>query len=191
MMKRIFLCVVVVLLAVGQSRAQVEVTKPQFRKSSWGDSMVKVKNMEKKRDLYPEKKDLYVFKSIVAGLDCYVVFNFINDKLTSGKYVTHMDHLNKEQFLFDYQDLVKLLKTKYGAPDDVQELWREGHKKDDYSVMAISLLNGYVTYKTTWNKEKTVIVIKLYSYDNDIRISIQYTSREYNKLNEEKVLEGL
>ncbi len=154
--------------------------------------MAKVKATEQRRDLYPDKRDLYAFKSKIAGMECYVAYYFIQNKLTRAKYVTYTKRDNHDQYVYDYEGVVDLLKTKYGKANHSIMQWREGAYEDEYKTrVGSAVAKGYLTYETAWDTPSTHIMAKLYSFDYDVRISIEYKSLEHSKMIEEEATKGL
>lgn len=191
-MKRILLLMMIAALSIGQSRAQVEATNPQFRKSRWGDSLADVYAIEKQRDIQTGDTDIYAFESSIVDMDCYVAYYFIDKKLVRGRYIINEKHLNDDQYIYDYEGLVNLLKSKYGDPTSTTEKWREKRYENDYDDnRGTAVSKGYLTYKTSWTLKDTDITITLYSYDLQIRIFIDYASLAHMIEIEEDMVEGL
>lgn len=166
--------------------------KPHFRKSKWGDLMGQVIAIEGKEDFTPNFPNLYSFKTRIAGLSCYAAFDFVDNKLVSGRYKFMEQYANDQQHIKDYEKLVNLLTSKYGEPDS-----EDKHYRDDTpsylkgkSMVSSALTSGYLTYNTRWSALETYILCALYSVDDEIYMSIMYSGTKYAEMAQEEELEG-
>lgn len=158
---------------------------PDFRKSRWGDSMRKVMNLEGKPNMY-DSDDLYVFSSSLVGMPCDVVYVFTDNKLTMTKYMFESKHSNKNEYINDYNRLVRLLTEKYGEPNWNSYDWNNSLYKDEPDSYGFAISLGHLKYSACWDNEKTDVYMILYGENYEISLVIQYTSKKYEQLRKQK-----
>lgn len=167
--------------------------KPHFRKSRWGDSMAQVISVEGKENYTQDFPNIYSFKTSIASLSCYAIFDFVDNKLVRGRYKFLEQYINNQQHIKDYEKLVNLLTSKYGEPYAEDKKYRDDTPSylKGTSDAASALSMGYLTYNTQWSTLETDILCALYCVDNEIYISIMYSGTKYQKVTQEEELEGL
>jgi len=107
-----------------------EEVKYDFRKTNWGMGREQVKATEdKKPDL--ESDTLVGYKMKISENDFLCVYNFIQDKLYSSKYIFVGTHTNKNDYIDDYENLKDTLIKKYGKPKIDKITWENDLYKDD------------------------------------------------------------
>lgn len=81
-MKKLFLSLLTVLLTTNAGYSQ------DFRNSSWGDSMEKVKALEKATSVSKEEQLEYAlgYTGWVAEFKVFIVYGFVDNKLAKGIY---------------------------------------------------------------------------------------------------------
>lgn len=162
--------------------------EPDFRKNYWGDSLEKVKERESKLD-ESGVEGIYSFTTRVATLECEAMYAFTNDKLTWGKYIFH--HINVDNCVEKYNDLLDLLTQKYGEParndkestaeDFEQRLFTEGELVRD----------GKMNFVSFWYTPTTWIALGLSSELYQIKLVIEYYSTLHQEEREADILEDL
>ena len=93
-----------------------------FRKTRWGMSRDEVKPTED-TTFVAEDETFLSYDGHVANMDCYISYRFVNNILVSAMYRFTEEHSNKNDYLYDYFKLKRILKKKYGDPaiDDIDE----------------------------------------------------------------------
>jgi hypothetical protein len=106
--------------------------KFHFRKTRWGMNVETVKKNEKSK-LLSDKNDQIVYETEVNGLDCYVVYEFLRDKLAESRYSFTKTSTNKNDYILRFHRVKEILIKKYGKPisDDVD--WDNELYRDDKS----------------------------------------------------------
>jgi hypothetical protein len=175
-------------------------TRPQnaqefhFRKSRWGFTKRKVLLSEPEEPIH-EKDDVVAYEGQIAGLDVWIVYIFVDDKLVRSKYVVVEKHTNANDFISDYEKLKSGLTRKYGEPDKDQNYWKNDLYKDNYDQWGMALKVGHLVYIASWNTDETDIGILLNGENYDISLAVEYTSTALesleNKKNEESTMNAL
>lgn len=166
-----------------------------FRKTSWGMSMEQVKEIEG-NEILEAYEDGFAYKNKVGGLDCKVIYQFVENKLYIAGYLFTELHTNYDLWIDDYQKIKDLLIKKYGKPIKSGMFWAsDSYKKmwgnDQNLGTAVGM--GYLVYYTEWDTPKTKIWIGLKGDNLDIDFRVTYESKELkewaNKIKEEKAKE--
>ena len=85
--------------------------EPDFRNATWGMSVDEVKQRED-ASLDYESSNIVIFTDSIAGLDCSVVYVFVDDKLVRTKYNFNAAHTNKNLYISDFRNLQHLLTSQ-------------------------------------------------------------------------------
>lgn len=156
-----------------------------IRGVKWGDSKAKVMAKEGKANQV-SMPDLYAFEDEIAGMPCFVGYEFTNDKLSMVRYIINQKHSNKNDYITDYNRIVGLLTKKYGEPYYNAPNWKNSLYKDDPSDYGLAISIGHLYYNAAWSKEKMDIGVYLYGENYEITFIIQYDSKKYKQAAEEK-----
>jgi hypothetical protein len=158
-----------------------------FRKTNWGMSKAQVKKLETGKILNDD--DVLMYEGNIAGLETYIVYNFVDDKLVRASYIYKERHSNKSDYLSDYLSVQKILINKYGKPAEEETLWKNDLYKDDYQEWGMALAVGHLVKYCVWNVSDTEIA-HLISGDNfDINHGVEYKSVSLAGLERSKVEE--
>jgi len=157
-----------------------EEIKYDFRKTNWGMSEDQVKASERGK-IIDFNQNGFSYKDNIAGLDCIIIYQFVENKLYLAEYVFIGEHINQNLWLEDYQNLREILVRKYGEPTKNSESWANDAKREQYNDQknlgnAIGI--GYLAYYVEWNTPETKIWISLKGDNFDIYLSITYESKE-------------
>lgn len=156
-----------------------------FRSSNWGDSKESVIKLENK-DVFSNDPKLYTFEDNVAGLDCIVAYFFEENKLVHGSYIFKVEHSNLNNFIEDYEEVVRLMTLKYGDPKNHDIDWKDDLFKSDISSYGLAVSLGHLIYRDIWENQLTKIVSFLSGNNGDITFAIQYLSKKNEQLRIEK-----
>ena len=181
-------CLLVSLLMIVNITFAAE---PDFRNVNWGMTIDEVKQKET-LDLILEENGALMYKTSLAGMDCYLLYDFINQKLCSAMYSIDKEHINENQYIEDFLKLKNLLIRKYGPPDKDEEIWKRSLYKSDPNYQGFAVSIGDLILASTWETNKTKIDIVLWGNNYEIKHAIQYQSKEYEeKINEKNTQENL
>jgi hypothetical protein len=167
-------------MAFSSYAQQVDEKGFNFRKSNWGDSMEKIEALEGKSNQL-EVEGAYAFETSIAGIPCYAVFQFVDNKLVSRSYHFLNIYVEKHKYIADYKKMVGLLTQAYGTPKEEVLNWKNKNDRmkkypKKYGI-AVSLKR--LSYFTSWESEKTKVEICLKAGDNPSEMlhSIKYSSK--------------
>ena len=135
---------------------------PDFRWSKWGDTQEQVQLIEPV-DIIPldAGDDLYTGVTTVASTDMFLVYQFIGNKLTRATYYLRDSFETAAPYWSIYYKLEGLLNAKYGL----------GVR-----------YHGYSAAIATWTTPATTIWLTYDSGSPVSKISLSYTSHEFNFL---------
>ncbi len=157
-----------------------------FRVANWGDPYQLVQKREGEANLV-QKSDIYAFSGTVASLPCTVLYGFTDDKLTIGKYIFNIEHSNQNDYIYDYEELVDLLTSKYGKPTHGGKnnaVWFDDLFRDDYSDWGRAISYGHLAYDTSWETPDTEILCQLSGDNYEIKLVIQYVGKNFSQIRE-------
>jgi len=115
-----------------------------------------------------------------------VIYVFVGDMLVRTKYMSTQTHSNKTLFIQDYNNLQKLLTTKYGKPDQEETIWLNTLFQDDYSDWGVAVAAGHLAMGTVWNTSSTLITLLLNGDNYEIRLGVEYVSKTYKHLEKQE-----
>ena len=170
-----------------EEKEEIDDVDKDFRVAMWGDSLQLIEKREGETNL-AQGQDIYAFFGNVASLPCTILYAFTDNKLTMGKYIFNVDHSNKNDYIYDYEELVDLLKSKYGKPahgGKNNAVWFNDLYKDDFSDWGMAISCGHLAYDATWETPDTEILCQLSGDNYQINLVIQYVSKNLSKLREE------
>jgi len=156
-----------------------------FRNTTWGMSKQEVKSVEN-IELLKEIDNALVYKTEIAGFQCYVYYIFINDQLSRAKYYLLESHTNMNDHISDYKKLKKLLTKKYGSPVESEQIWRDDLYKGDYNDWGMAISVGDMMYYSEWEIPETDVLIMLYGENYEINHQIEYSSKKFAKKEKEQ-----
>lgn len=185
-MKKIF-SILILFIAVSAMQAQ------DFRKATWGMTKSQVKATES-LEIVTEDEDNLIYETTLAGYDVYLAYVFVNGKLAKARYAFDETHINKNDYISDYEYFKTNLEKKYGEALVDEEMWyTDSYMKNDKTSWGRAISNGELKMFARFANSKTVITTALLAQDYRIVHLIEYSSTdpEINKLEEEKILEDL
>lgn len=158
---------------------------PTFRNTTWGmskEEVLKVENAE--LGTQDDNTLLYAYK--IDGLDSFLFYNFIDDKLFKSGYMINIERTNPTDFITDYKKLKDGLLKKYGQPTSDEEVWKDDQYKDRPNEWGMAVLTGDLIYKAIWGTEDTAIMIMLQGDNFEETLAIAYESKEFGEVNEKR-----
>ncbi len=166
-------------------RVESQDITPDIRKVVWGMSKAEVKNAEELEVAY-ETEDLLGYESSVGGLDAYLYFGFVENKLYRLVYVFQEKHSNRNMYVDDFQKLSNALYEKYGDwESDSDWVWENDLYVDDPEEMGLAISVGHVWRAVLWNTPRTKIGHEIKGDNFEITHRIMYDSIEFMPLADE------
>jgi hypothetical protein len=156
-----------------------------FRKSRWGMTVAEVKSSEKGNILH-EKPDLVIYAGTVDKYNCHIGYIFAAGKLVRAKYIFTDEHINKNNFLDDFDSVKTILTGKYGAPKSDDTFWSDDLYKDDPDNWGMAVSAGHMTKFTKYETDSTAIILALTGENFEVSFGIEYSSKVLRSLEEEK-----
>lgn len=153
-----------------------------FRKTNWGMTKVQVQASETAEFVSQDKDRSLTFKGNVNDLDCWIIYVFAYDTLVKARYAIYEEHVNKNEYITDYEKLKEILKKKYGDPAKDRTTWVSNIYKDNSREWGLAISLGQLVYFTEWDTESTQIWLMLHGDNNKIQFSLEYTSIMYSYL---------
>ena len=159
-MRRIILLAILCTVTVSLSFSQ------DFRKSSWGDSMEKVKAAEGNKEWEDVQTDEDFQTAIasegnIGGLEAWIVFYFVEDKLFAGSYMFSEEHSDDNSFISDFDFIDENLQEKYGSKK-VERDWTVDTWKDSRDYWGFALKQGELSIYTEWEVSDEDNVTEIY-----------------------------
>lgn len=165
-----------------------------FRGFTWGSTLDNVHAAEKSILLSSIGNDELIYKDIVAGADCNVIYLFNdNNKLASGIYLFSKSYSNPQLYIQDYKKFKTLLTQKYGKPANELESWSKSVTAEEKLDYGQAVTEGNLSLSSTWNTGRTVIKILL-AKTNEGKpcLQIHYTTLSLDELeNKDQLKESL
>jgi len=155
-----------------------------FRYVCWGSSKAEVKATENDKKIKYDDEDLFVVRDVLNGIDCDVVYIFVDDKLVRTKYVVTEKYSNLNTYIYKYNEFYKLLSEKYG--DGKKSSIISDHYKRKNSDLGIGIGMGEVHFFSEWKTPKTNISMILTGNNFDVTLAIEYQSVALAQLDNEK-----
>ena len=150
-----------------------------FRNTNWGMTSQEVIDSEPLKLIANQDNQLFYITSILTR-ECYLFYNFQNnDKLSSAGYFFQIKHTNFNSYIDDYFEVQDAIVSKYGEPLENNRIWTNDLFKDNEQFWGTAISMGYLQYKSTWETEKTKIILKLYGDNYEIHLGLIYGDKSY------------
>ena len=159
--------------------------KEGFRSTKWGMSTKEVAETEQNKPL-KEDDDALMYEDNISGIDAYILYFFVQDRLVRAKYIFVDKHTNKNDFIADYKTLKRVLTEKYGSPYDDNVVWKNDLYKGDTSEWGFAVSLGQLAYVEKWETPETTIYHLLYGENYEISHVVEYSSKALEDLEESK-----
>ena len=179
MRKKNLLVILIILLASISADALSE----DFRKNNWGDSRASV--LKQAGETTQSNEDILVYEVSISSLDAVLLYNFVDDRLSSTGYLFTETHSNKNSYISDFSTIQELLIQKYGKPGGEDSVWYNELYQDDPSQYGFAVSLGHYAKQATWETERTKIIHALRGDNYEISHGISYTSKELENLADE------
>ena len=171
-------------LLVMATMAPMMAAGDDFRGSDWGDSVAAVKAQAGEPAM--SQDDTLAYEVSISGLDAYLLYNFIANKLVSAGYMFTETHSNDNAFITDYGKIGELLRQKYGAPAEDESTWLNDLYRDDASHYGFAISLGHLVKRSIWETETTTIAHALHGDNYEITHAVLYSSKALASVKEEQ-----
>lgn len=157
-----------------------------FRKASWGDSWAKVKASESTADWSEPDGDMdniyyRFFMSEVGSLEAFVTYYFIQDSFVMALYLFMEEHINKNDYVDDFDHIKGNIEAKYGK-SKVSYDWKSKPYVDDPERYGWEIFTGNLEISYTKETERTIIGHSLAGKDYQFVHSLRYESLVHSDL---------
>jgi len=158
-----------------------------FRKTKWGLSKQEVKASENLKPVDDPEHSL-TYKTRVLEKDVFLVYIFVEDKLVRTKYILADKHMNKNDYIQDYNDFKKVLTKKYGRCKEDEVIWKKDvfDDKDHPERWGGAIATGNLIFYSAWETHRTKIGCGLYGDNFDITCAVEYVSKDLKPLEEKQ-----
>ena len=159
-----------------------------FRKTNWGMSREQVAEAEDALELQygdsPFPGESYEAK--VGGLDCYINYYYIGDKLTSADYEFSYEATLEYLCINNYRHLKEKLMEKYGKAIEDEDIWIDDLYQDDPKNWGRAVTQNHLLRYAQWETPNTRITIVLGGGEyGNIPLKIKYRSQQTKEFEEE------
>ena len=154
------------------------IANPNFRKVKWGMSKDEVKSRENAGSIIHDKDNTLGYDDVtVAGLNTYVAYLFVDDKLYRAVYIFDERYVNNYKYIADYNTLKDILTSKYGAPNEDKKTWLDDSRYyKDKPGKAVAY--GKLIYYAVWTADNTKISLSLVGENYDPKLRIEYDTTD-------------
>ena len=159
-----------------------------FRKTNWGMSMEEVAEAEDALELQYGESPLpgESYEAKVGGLDCYINYYYIGDKLTSTEYEFSYEATLEYLCINNYSHLKEKLVEKYGEPIRDEDIWIDDLYKDNPKNWGRAVTRNHLLRYAQWETPNTRITIILAGDEyGNIALKIKYRSQQIKEFEEE------
>jgi len=98
-----------------------------------------------------------------------------------GYYLFEIEHSNASIYLEDFNQIKKILKSKYGYPQQDDENWLDDYYLSNPDAKGIAVATGHLVYETTWEFKNGSITLKMNGDNYEIKIIVIYVVNEFYK----------
>ena len=155
-----------------------------FRKTRWGMNKSQVKKTELESVIEVDDNDLLAYSGVVANMNAYIIYYFVNNKLVRAAYSFLAEHTNNNKYITDYGNLKKTITQKYGTPIIDEQVWENSMFKDDESAWGNAISFGHLYYSSDWETDTTLIRLILSGDNFEVLLVTGYYSKELKSLDE-------
>ncbi|MDY7002152.1 MAG: hypothetical protein SVS15_10285 [Thermodesulfobacteriota bacterium] len=133
-----------------------------------------------------QKDNVIGYEVTVLSKNFLALYFFIQNKLVRARYALDVEHTNKNDFIYEYEEIKKTLTTKYGPPTSDNTLWANDSYKDDRSRWGFAISLGYLAFSSTWETEETEILNYVSGENLRVYCVIEYISKKLIHLEEQQ-----
>ena len=185
--------------------AEGQVT-PDVRRVVWGMAKEEVRNTEKLEplsfdvpgvattEMYDsnENVSVLIYQTTVVGIDVFLLYVFVDDKLGMMSYASSEDHSDYNLYASDFGKLNSTLNEKYGKwksdVDNIPDMVRKAGLASDIGLL---LLRGGYRRTIEWQTPRTVISHKISNEDYSVAHGLTYESLEFNNRRKKSIQDDI
>jgi hypothetical protein len=149
-----------------------------FRKTTWNMTIDQVINSEQLNIISNENNKLF-YETSILNKDCYLFYNFNNNKLISAGYLFDIIHTNPNDYIDNYLEIQQSLIIKYKEPINNETIWKNNLYKSQQQFWGLAISMGHLIYQSIWETETTKIILKLYGDNYQNYLGIIYADKNY------------
>ncbi|TCL61775.1 hypothetical protein EDC14_10328 [Hydrogenispora ethanolica] len=147
-----------------------------FRGNRWGGSMKQVAQQERAELEFRDDQSLF-YRTRVAGLNCYLIYQFDRNQLYQAGYIIPPRNRNLNGCFQDYQKLLRYLVADYGEPQENQALWSDNALRDQPEKYGMAVSLGHLARQAIWYTPGTVIRLRLWGENRQINLGAGFFRR--------------
>lgn len=156
-----------------------KIADPDFRNTKWGMTKEQVKNSEEISIFDEDDSNLLYEGLTVSNMNASLMYTFDSDHLYRGFYKFEESHTSYNLYITDYENLVKALTEKYGAPKWDRTKWIDNLWEGDKNDLGMAVATGGLIYGALWETPTTKITVNLIGDNFDIRLTCTYVDIDY------------
>jgi hypothetical protein len=161
----------------------VRVKEVKFRSMPWGSTAEQIKQANLEKPVFESENNL-IYKDTINDLDTACSFIIVDGRFVRGKYKFMEDHTDTNRYIWDYEGIDKLLKEKYGDPNEEDELWLNDLWKDDPRAKGKSISAGHLALFSKWEIGEVDIVHILHGDNYKVEHDLEYSQNAMSIIEE-------
>lgn len=164
-------------------KKKVRVKEVQFRGIPWGSMVEQIKQANLEMPVF-ENENSVIYKDTINELDATCSYILVDGLFVRGKYKFLENHTDKDRYVWDYEGIEKLLKEKYGDPNEEDEIWLNSIWKDNPRAKGMSISKGHLALFSKWEVGEVDIVHILHGDNNKIEHELEYSHKAMSVIEE-------
>lgn len=165
--------------------SKIDTSTISFRKTNWGMTKEQVKQSEELH-VIEERSDILYYQTIISGLQTFLYYIFVHDRLVRSKYVFNETHSNNNAYIMDFENLKEALIKKYLQPKEDRKIWQDDLYKDEPDDWGSAIGRGDLSLYSLWSFGDTDIFLGLSGDNFEFNLVIEYSSKSLAHLEELK-----
>lgn len=164
-----------------QKELKEEVENTDFKNVKWGMSKEEVRKLEES-SVYYEEENFLIYNMKTEGLIAATRYEFNSeDQLIKVINLFLNKHVNKKDYLDDFNKMKEKLTKKYGEPTKDIVDWKDDLYREDESQWGKAIITGGLELATVWENETSRIILDLKGENNQAVLCSVYLSKELVK----------
>jgi hypothetical protein len=161
----------------------LKVREVKFRGMPWGSTAEQIRQANLEKPTFESENNL-IYRDTINDLDTACSFILADDRFVRGKYKFLEGHTDANRYLWDYEGIEKLLKEKYGDPNEENELWLNNTWKNDPRAKGKSISAGYLALFSKWEVGEVDIVHVLHGDNYKVEHVLEYSQKAMSVIEE-------
>lgn len=151
-----------------------------FRFSNWGDTKQAVIKAEGRKPAF-SKENRMMYEASLFGIKMIAFYQFEGGHLAGGGYTSNEKHINKNDYIDDFEKISLKLTQKYGDKIQDDVIWKNELYQNDPQNMGMAVSVGHLEYNYAWETPNTYINNSLNGDNFEINHYIFYFNKKYMK----------